>query len=84
MKGVYPVEECLSDLPEEYWYALREELMESDLKMEQHRQNKLHLLKETSKFYLEMLQNVVDKIAYFPEVLHKCDKLEVCALDYFY
>ena len=61
--GVYPIQECISDLPEPWWRSLREELLQIDEGFSWN-SNRCHLKEESVKWYLQILESAVVKFMY--------------------
>ncbi|KAI1729836.1 exportin 1-like protein [Ditylenchus destructor] len=78
--GIYPCKECISDLPETFWSALREELTHAD-DDKPFAENKKILCTESAKFFTQILHSSISKIAYLPEVEAACDKSQMEQFD---
>ncbi|KAL7073738.1 hypothetical protein ACQ4LE_007671 [Meloidogyne hapla] len=65
--GLYPIQECISDLPEPWWRSLREELLQIDEGFNWSL-NKLYLKKESIKLYLQLLESSSIKFIYSKEI----------------
>lgn len=69
------MQECISDLPEQFWFALGEELTNVSKKLNVDK--KAILCAKSTKYYLEILNSAIEKICYFPEVEKICNKSQV-------
>ena len=65
--GLYPIQECISDLPEPWWRSLREELLQLDESFSWS-SNKLILKKQSIKIYLQLLESVSTKFIYSEQI----------------
>ncbi|CAK5026587.1 unnamed protein product [Meloidogyne enterolobii] len=65
--GLYPIQECISDLPEPWWRSLREELLQLDESFNWS-SNKLILKKQSIKIYLQLLESVSTKFIYSEQI----------------
>uniref|UniRef100_A0A914GRU2 Exportin-1/Importin-beta-like domain-containing protein n=1 Tax=Globodera rostochiensis TaxID=31243 RepID=A0A914GRU2_GLORO len=73
LPGIYPVDECLSDLPELWWCSLREQLLLSD-EGPVWSAGKLRLRAESLKWYTEMLRSAIGKFTYDSARVKRLDK----------
>ncbi|KAF7638454.1 Xpo1 domain-containing protein [Meloidogyne graminicola] len=65
--GLYPTQECISDLPEPWWRSLREELLQLDEGFTWS-SNRYHLKEGSIKWYLQMLESAILKFVYSKEI----------------
>jgi hypothetical protein len=67
LPGQYPAQECLSDLPEPWWYSLREELLQPD-DGSTWSEGKRLLRDQAANWYIDMLKIAITKLAHTPEI----------------
>jgi len=67
MKGVYPMQENISDLAEPFWSELKEQLIHID-NNKAYAENKKLIAAESVKYFLQLLSSAIEKIAYFPGI----------------
>ena len=68
LPGIYPVQECISELPEPWWYSLREELLQLNDNSPRTAANRAQLKSDSARWYLEMLEAAIEKLAHKPEI----------------
>lgn len=67
VKGIYPVQENISDLAEPFWSELKEQLVHIDSN-KAYAENKKLIAAESAKYYLQLLSSAIEKIAYVPNI----------------
>jgi len=67
VKGIYPVQENISDLAEPFWSELKDQLTHIDSN-KAYAENKKLIAAESAKYYLQLLSSAIEKIAYVPNI----------------
>lgn len=75
LSGIYPTQECISDLPEPFWFTLKDDLLQMDINSPLGPNQQL-LTQCSIRYFLELLQSSIEKISYLPLVKELCNQTE--------